>query len=381
MTQADRTAQFLTAGFISLGLPLHDCYAVTAPQEGLAEFRIMHYQESQQDDKRMRIKAQSSRLVLPISDSFSAEVAQVVDAVSGASPLYYTDPAVFGNVKDLRQAKDAKLSVYVARQRISFGAHESNERDYRSKTQSIAYTWSSPAQNFSVDLAHASTDDLINPVNQLVKNERKSAHDRLFAVTAVISPTDLLQFQQTDGSGHGYYSDPYKLLDRRPNRRDSKAWVLRWHHHSPDTQSTSRLSFRRLNDSFGIRSDTAQLEIAKVISERNTVTPGIRIYSQTKASFFSAPDPANPQIPNIPPDYRFGESLLSFDQRLSQLGALNLSLKWEHTIGQSIIDVRVDYYLQKNQWSWHGPGTPGLADFAATTWQLGWRRPFSLSSY
>ena len=377
----DRTAQYLVTGALSLSLPFDACEAITAPLEGLAEFRIMHYQEYQQDSKRMRVKAQSSRLILPISEQLSAEVAQVVDAVSGASPLYYTDPAVFGTVKDLRQAKDAKFSVYGERQRLSLGAHYSDERDYRSNTQSIAYTWTSPAQNISLDLAFAKTDDLINPVNQLVRDERKTVRDRLLAITAVISPTDLLQLQRTVGSGIGYFSDPYKLLDSRPNQRSTQAWVVRWHHHSPSSQSTSRVSFRRLSDSFGIRSDTAQWEIAKALSERNTLTPGIRIYSQSKASFFSSPDPANPSIPNLPPDYQFGETLLSFDQRLSQLGAVNLSLKWEHSVGRSIIDLRVDHYLQKNRWSWHGRGTPGLADFSATTWQLGWRRPFNVLSH
>lgn len=379
--KANRQARQVAASLLSLGLPIAPCEATTAPQEGLAEFRLMHYQETQEGTRRMQIKAQSSRFILPVSDQISAELSQVVDAVSGASPLYYTDPAVFANVRDLRQARDLKLSIHGEREKLSLGANLSEERDYHSRTQSLAYNWRSPSQLISIDLAHAQSKDLINPVNQLVRDEKKTWRDYLIAATVVLSPRDLLQVQRTSGSGSGYFSDPYKLLDRRPDDRNIQAWVIRWHHYHPALQTSSRLSLRRLNDSFGIRSDTLQWELAKRLGESDTLTPGLRLYSQRAAYFFSPPNPERPELPNLPSDFQLGRSFLSFDQRLSQFGAINLSLKWEHAFGKSVVDLRMDYYLQKNKWSWHGPGSPGLADFSAMTWQLGWRRPFDRLSF
>jgi len=371
----ERPSALLAAALLASLLPPAS-HAVSAPQEGFVEFRLMNYQESQQGLDRMRVQAQSSRLVLPISDQVSTEFSQVVDSVSGASPLYYTDPSVFASVYDLRQARDAKLHLYGERQRLSLGTVISKERDYRSNTQTLGYTWATPEQSLTVDFGIAWTSDLINPVNRLVKDARKSMRDGLIAATIVLSPRDLIQIQRTFSDGSGYFSDPYKLLDRRPDERSVQAMVIRWHHFIPQWTLSSRLSIRRLNDSFGIRSDTLQWELTKPLSDRYSITPGIRLYSQSKADFFSDPDPRQPDLPRLPSDYVFGQSSLSFDQRLSQFGALNLSLQLQRKIGKASIDLRFDHYKQKNVWSWHGPGSPGLADFSANTWQIGWRRPF-----
>jgi hypothetical protein len=376
----NRQSTLMAALFTGLVAPSH-CQALNAPQEGLFELRLMNYQETQDGLERMQVKAQSSRFVLPVSEAVSAEMAQVVDAVSGASPLYYTEPSVFANVRDLRQAKDAKLSLHGERQRLSLGAASSKERDYQSLSHSIGYTWASQDQSLLLDLGFAFTSDLINPVNRVVKDARKTTQDRLIAATVVLTPRDLLQVQRTFAEGRGYFSDPYKFLDTRPDTRSTQAWVIRWHHHMPDWATSSRLSMRRLQDSFGIRSDTLQWELSKSLSERYIFTPGIRLYSQSMASFFSAPDLSQAELPRIPSDYVFGQSLLSFDQRLSQFGALNLSLQLQRKLGKGSVDLRIDHYRQKNIWSWHGKGSPGLADFSAITWQIGWKRPFSLGAH
>jgi len=372
-----RGSALMAATLLAGLLPSASCQAVTAPQEGFVEFRLMNYQETQQGVDRMRVAAQSSRLLMPVSDFISAELSQVVDAVSGASPLYYTDPSVFAEVRDLRQAKDAKINLHADRQRLSVGVASSKERDYQSRSQVLGYTWADPEQSLVLDLGFAWTHDLINPVNRVVKDARKFVRDGLLAATVILTPRDLLQVQRTFSEGRGYFSDPYKFLDNRPEQRGTKAWVIRWHHHVPDWALSSRLSMRHLQDSFGIRSDTLQWELSKAVSERFSVTPGIRLYSQRAADFFSAPSPLRPGIPNIPADYEFGKSRLSFDQRLSQFGAINLGLQLQWKLGKGTIDLRFDHYQQKNAWSWHGKGSPGLADFNASTWQVGWRRTFT----
>jgi hypothetical protein len=346
--------------------------AVTRPEQAQVSFKAMDYQDRQQQLSRIGVKALSSYWVVPIGASWALEAGTVVDAISGASPAYYTAPRSFARVRDTRRAQDVKASHYGPNQRIMLGRSESKEIDYASTSHVFMYSRSTPDKNTTVDWGVARTSDTINPVTQLVVNEKKTVQELLLGLTQVVTPQDLIQVQWVHSSGQGYYSDPYKLLDSRPSSRRIDALSFRWNHHRPETQTTARWHARASHDSFGIRAASVGLDLAQVVSPQWTITPSARFYSQSGAYFFSAPNPQMPDVPVIPGDFVLGQSHISFDQRLAPLGALTVGLKLEKKLSaNTVVDIKLERYRQRNAWTLHGGSVAGLDDFKAQTVQLG----------
>jgi hypothetical protein len=351
--------------------------AVTPPEQAQVSIKAMDYQDSQAQASRIGVKALSTHWILPIGQTWVLEAGTVVDAISGASPAYYTAPRSFAPVSDTRRARDVKASYYWANQRITLGHSASDEADYISRSHMIMYSRSTSDNNTTFDVAVARTHDTINPVTQLVVDEKKTVQEWLLGFTQVLTPQDLLQVQWVQSSGHGYFSDPYKSLDNRPNQRRMDALSLRWNHHWPDTNTTARWHARVARDSFGIRANTFGLELAQVLSPQWTLTPSARFYSQSAASFFSPPNPKRPQEPFIPPGFILGESHISFDQRLASYGALTAGLKLERKItANTTVDIKYERYRQRNAWSQHGATIKGLDDFNAQFIQVGFTHKF-----
>jgi hypothetical protein len=366
----------VAAAVVLVGMPT-TATAVAPPEQAQMSFKAMDYQDRQDQASRIGVKALSSHWVLPIGASWALEAGTVVDAISGASPAYYTAPRSFAPVRDTRRAQDIKASHYWRNQRITLGQSGSKEIDYASRSHVLMYSRSTPDNNTTLDIGAARTHDTINPVTQLVVNEKKTVNELLLGLTQVVSPRDLIQVQWVHSSGQGYFSDPYKLLDARPNHRQTDALSFRWNHHRPDTNTTARWQARVAQDSFGIRSATLGLELAQVLSPQWTLTPSARLYSQSAASFFSAPDPARPDVPFIPSNFVLGQSHISFDQRLAALGALTMGLKLEKKITASTsVDIKYERYRQRNAWTLHGPHVEGLDDFKAQFVQLGLTHKF-----
>lgn len=362
----------LAAATVLLAATSSDVKAVTRPDQAQVSVKALDYQDSQDQVSRIGVKALSTHWILPFGDSWVLEAGTVVDTISGASPSYYTAPRSFAPVRDARRARDVKVSHHWANQRITLGLSHSDEADYVSSGHVLSYTRSTSDNNTTFDLAVARSRDTINPVTQLVVDEKKTVLEWLLGLTQVLTPQDLVQVQWIHVNGKGYFSDPYKLLDTRPNHRRVNAISLRWNHHWPEIDTTARWQARTARDSFGIRANTFGLDVAKVISPEWTLTPSVRFYSQSSARFFSPPDPQRPHVPVIPNGFVLGESHISFDQRLAPYGALTLGLKLERKIAtRTTVDIKYERYRQRSAWSRHGTTIKGLDGFNAHFIQLG----------
>lgn len=355
--------------------------AQSSPVEGAIGVKWMNYQETQGPHDRIRVQARSSFVTLPLPHQLALEATQTVDAISGASPAYYTEPRTLTAVKDTRKAHEVGLAWYDDLQKWRLSQTHSQENDYRSRGGTLSYSHASPDRNRTIELAISRNQDSINPVNQLVTNEHKTTRDILLSTTLVITPYDLLQISWTHSTAKGYLSDPYKFFDVRPNQRQSNALSARWNHYFVDNGSTLRLSTRLHKDTFAVRSLMLQSEYSLPVSNDTlngwVVTPLLRYYSQTQAHFFSPPDPERPSLPQIPTDTLLGITPLSFDQRLAAFGAITAGIKIEKRLNtQTTIDLRFDQYEQRNRWSSLQRGTKGLANFQAQIIQIGIRHKF-----
>lgn len=342
------------------------------PDRGLIAFKYLDYIDSQPGDRRVGVKAPALQVLMPIAGDWSVNGTYITDSISGASPAYHT--TALKRLTDFRRAGTVSVTRYLPDGQVTLGAAGSTERDYLSHSVSMQASLSSEDRNTTFTVALAGTSDRINPVNRVVENERKRVTDVLVGITRVLSPGDLVQLNLTHSRGSGYFSDPYKVFDQRPDFRNHTALLLRWNHHVSATDGVARFSYRRFADTYGIRAHTFAGEYAHPLGKGWSVTPSLRYYTQRAARFYVDVDPDSGPFPTSPPP---DATVYSLDQRLSGFGALTLGLKLIWRIDTDwTVDLKLEQYRQQANWKMGGDGSPGLARFDARFAQIGVARYF-----
>ncbi len=361
-------------GILAAALTLPGLQAAQAepqPEEGLVSFKYLHYQDSQPGSDRIMVKAPALSVLAPIGSDWSVAAGTVLDAISGASPAFHT--SALTPMRDLRRAHDVALTRYTEAGSLTLGAAYSGEPDYRSRTVSAAGTYASESKNTTWNGTLVVSNDRITPVVGAVRKAHKRVVTLAVGVTQVLSQHDLAQLLLTVARGDGYFSDPYKVFDRRPPERDSVVALVRWNHFHQASAGTSRLSYRYFHDSFGIRAHTASAEYVQPLATGWSLTPSVRLYSQNAATFYVPVDPRAAPFPTNPPR---GARFFSEDQRLSAYGGGTVGLKLARSVGQWVLDLKAERYAQRGSWRIDGEGSAHLAPFNAMTWQLGVARRF-----
>ena len=357
--------------------PCTPAAAEVVPERGSISFRYLDYVDRQPDLERIRIKAPAVLLTVPIAGAWLVEGSYVADAVSGASPAYHTVVRSAAKITDRREAVSAGLTRYSPWGTLKVGAAFSTESDYVSRALSAQGSIASEDKNTTVNFGVGITRDSINPVNLRTADETKRTNEATLGITQVVTPVDLVQLSVSLAQGSGYFSDPYKLLDERPRQRDQRIVMLRWNHHFEGVEGTTRASYRHYTDTWDVKSHTLTLEYVQPLGTGWTLTPLLRIYSQSAARFYRDVNPAAPTRISVPPGYEPGVTELSFDQRLSAFGARTLGLKVAKQINADWqVDVKFERYEQRSGWNLNGSASPGLANFSARMVQAGLTRQF-----
>jgi hypothetical protein len=344
--------------------------AQAAPDREWAELKVLDYRDWQPGANRMSVRSPSLYAVKPLSDTLVVEGSLVYDSMSGASPLWYnTLSGASGlGVTDYRTAGDLKVTKYLDGVAIGVGAAVSSERDFLSRAGSVEVRLFSEDRNRTWAFAFAGTNDRINPVNGVVVNAPRNTLDFLVGVTQALSPNAIVQSNVTYSRGHGYYSDPYKPLDTRPERRTVFAWLTRYNLYLPAPDATLRLSYRYLHDSFGSNSSALEATWYQPLPAAWSVAPGLRYYTQSAADFYFDPPYAQ--------GYVAGQSYTA-DTRLSAFGAFTPSLAFARSFADGwSAGLKVALYRQRASWRFSGNGSPGLESFSARWIEAGVSRSF-----
>lgn len=350
------------------GLAPAAAHAESAPEQGIVAVKMLQYDESQKGLDRVKVRAPSLYLLTPLGSQWSLEGSAVHDDVSGASPRYYSDVSGASVMHDKRNAGDLKVTRYFERSAFGLGGSLSTEHDYRSKALSLDARFSSADNNTTLNTGLGFSRDRIDPVNRAVVGEKRRTTDLLVGLTQAWSAHDLLQGNLTLSRGRGYYSDPYKLYDVRPRKRDNAALLLRWNHRGDQWVGTLRSSWRYYVDSFGIRAHTVETAWVQPLGDAVSVTPLLRYYTQRAAKFYY--DPVSDST--LYPGPTVMTSTMSTDQRLSAFGALTWGLRvdWRVTSRWNA-DLKYEHYEQRSNWRLGGDGSPGIAPFTANWLQVG----------
>lgn len=357
--------------------------AETAPTSTQISFKTLTYRDYQGDEDRIDIDALALQVDIPIAGQWSVSASAVTDAISGASPKYHS--SALTPIEDDRKAYSLSGTRYFPQASVTLGTSYSKERDYVSHSYSLQNTLSTQNQNTTLITGIGYTSDKILPNSIFLNNkEEKRVLDVALGLTQVFSQSDIAQATYRHARGRGYYADQYKLYDARPDSRDSDSFLLRWNHHFSGNDSTLRSSYRYYQDSFDIRSSTIDLEYVFNLKNDWQITPLLRYYSQSAASFYYDPvandpwsdsDTVGAPISVVYPLYAGGNAV-SMDQRLSEFGAFTWGLSIDKTLSRNwSADFKFEQYGQRAAWSVH-EGSPGLDNFSARSIQFGLRYSF-----
>jgi hypothetical protein len=347
-------------------------HADVQPDYSLIAFKYLDYRDSQPGLDRIKVTTPALSLMTPVASDYSLTANLVVDSISGASPAYHTQSLT--GMRDERRASDFSLTRYLPLGTLTVGLNYSNESDYVSRGLSVGATRSTEDKNTTWNVGLNLASDAINPSNRIVSNETKDVQEISLGLTQVLSKTDIAQIIWGYSHGTGYFSDPYKVYDNRPRERDHNTLLGRWNHYIGATDGSLRMSYRYYSDSYDIRAHTLSAEYVQPLAYGWTVTPMLRIYSQTSAGFYVDVDPLATPFPTHPPATA---TYFTEDQRLSAFGARSLGLKVTKEIDAKWkVDFKVDRYEQQSAWSFTGSGSPGLDPMVAVSYQIGISRRF-----
>ena len=340
---------------------------------GTVSLKWLAYQDRQPGLQRIRVSSPSLLVRAPVAGPWVLEGGLVSDSVSGASPRYHSAISGASRMSDERRAGDIKLTHLGERIDVSLGLASSDENDFHSRAASMEGRWHSDDRNRSWNAAVALTLDRIGSSDDDTLTERRRTLEVTVGITQALSRADLVQLSLTHAAGHGHYSDPYKRPDVRPGSRHQSIVLVRWNHHFEGPDITLRSSWRGYRDSFGVRSHTLSVEPVFTLGERFSLTPGLRLYTQTAARFYYDPVYSFAGAPYPPGYLEAPPRFLSPDARLSAFGAVSVSLKLAVRLDSRWnADLKLERYEQRSAWRVGGPGSPGLAPLSAKfmTWGL-----------
>jgi hypothetical protein len=364
-------ASALLAAALALpGMVPGDADAQAAPDRGQIALKYYDYRDWQPGADRMTVRSPSLYAALPLSDTLVVEGSIVYDSMSGASPLYFnTLSGASGlGITEYRTAGEVKVTKYLDGMAVAVGAAVSTERDYFSRAGSVEWRIFSDDRNRTWAFAFGGANDRINPVNGVVVNAPRNTLDFLVGITQAVSATGIVQSNLTYTRGHGYYSDPYKPLDTRPDHRAVFAWLTRYNQYLPAPDATLRLSYRYLHDSFGSRSSALEATWFQPLPQGWSVAPSLRYYTQSAAWFYF-----NPPFPD---GYRPGHDYTA-DTRLSAFGAFTPAITVARAFADGwSADVKFAFYRQRAAWQLAGNGSPGLETFSARWIEFGLAKAF-----
>jgi hypothetical protein len=368
----DRAAALIAAALALPGILPSHANAQTAPDQGVVALRYYDYRDWQPGAARMSVRSPSLYALVPLSAPLTVEGSLVHDTMSGASPLFHnTLSGASGlGVTDYRVAGDVKVTKYLDGQALGAGVAYSHERDYVSRAASVDWRIWTDDRNRTYAFGFGAARDRINSVDghPFPAERNRETYDFLIGVTQVLRLDAVVESSLTWSDGRGYYSDPYKLLDTRPDRRRILAWLTRYNQYVPRADATLRLAYRYLDDSFGDRSHMLEASWVQALPAGFALTPTLRYLTQSAASFYH--DPPFPQgaVPGEP---------YTADTRLSAYGAITAGLRLAKTFaGGMTADIAVNVYRQRASWRAGGNGSPGLVDFTARWIEIGFEKRF-----
>lgn len=289
------------------------------------------------------------------------------DAISGASPTgaYPTSDVTTSasghliNAGSIPQASysDARKSASLSYER-KFGAHlpsvdisYAKENDYVARGVAVSDSWTIAQGRGTLHLGAAFSRDLVEPVKNPITNPEganlqldKSENGYSLGYTWILTERDLIDVSGSLMRLSGYLDDPYKVVpigtgattlpEHRPDTRSRRTLMVKYGHHYL-WDGAVKINYRYYNDDWGIQGHTLEVTYDQRLYTDWIVSPQVRIYTQTGASFYGS-------------RFAAARTLMSADYRLSPLDSVLGGLTITHKINDAL-SVSLGGTLQ-SQW-------------------------------
>jgi hypothetical protein len=342
--------------------------AESPPDKGIFSVIYGDYRDWQPGKDRMKVQSPTMFVLFPVNDSTAVQGTLVYDAVTGASPSFFHTLSG-ASIGDYRTAGDFKVTKWFGRWAVGVGAAYSSEQDYVSRAASIDVRYSTPDNNRTYAFGIGAAYDDIDSINNVARDKHRRSQEFLIGITQVLNADAIVQSNLTYYTGHGYYSDPYKSLDTRPDHRRTLAWLTRYNQAFPARDGTLQLTYRLIDDSFGDHSNMVEAAWVQGLPQGWSLTPNIRYLTQHAADFYF-----NPPWPR---GYGGEGQNYTADTRLSSFGAVTVGL----TVAKTFADgwssyAKYQFYRQKPAWYLGGSGSPGLLELSARWFEVGVSKTF-----
>jgi hypothetical protein len=271
------------------------------------------------------------------------------------------------SIDEHRQDIGLRLSSYHENLNLAFSGGHSQEDDYQASYLGVDLELASADHNNAFRLgATVSQDELAPSDAELygrISEGEKQSLSWFLAWSRVLSPKSLVQLSLSLSNHSGFLSDPYKLLDVRPDTRFQLAGALKWRQYIGWAGSALQFDYRYYQDDWGVTSDTFTLAWHQPLADGWAVRPGLRYYTQSHADFFRlAGDDSD-------------TGYQSTDYRLADYGAVSYSLHIEKSWRQWLFHVSVERYDSDSGYALDPVRYqhPALVDFTRTSGGVSWR--------
>jgi hypothetical protein len=357
---------------MGLGLLLHSLPSVRTRAEDRVDYKYEDYSE---EKGRIQIRTHSLLFEKDLIPDVTLQGALVYDGISGATPtgappIPGEDEVATTEIYDIRRAGFVAANIRRGRHAFAPQLAYSEEVDYTSFGLSLQDSLDFNEKNTTLTLGVSHDFDRIIPnAGTLLRvKEEKDNSQLLVGVTQLLGPRTVLTANLTLGYTSGYMADPYKgvLFDdhyspsseelefigqfmsaqdvdamfaytpgdpyalfpeNRPRHKRRQVGLLSLTHHVDELRGSAEVAYRYYHDSFDIDAHTLSLAWRQRIGELVILSPSLRYYTQSAASFYGARfDTGSPQQhPKRTPAH------YSSDFRLSDLDSLTYGVHavWE----------------------------------------------------
>lgn len=229
-----------------------------------------------------------------LADKVSLSAQYYVDAVSNASVDVVTTASPF---KETRKAWDFSIDTVVRDSTLSASFSRSDEPDYLASAAGLDVAHEVFGGMTTVSLGFTRAKDQVGQKGTQGWIDQATHWQYRAGVTQILSPRWLVSLNAEAIADSGYLGSPYRAArvfgaavpERNPRTRSSRAIKLR---SVLDTahlveRSSLRVEYRRYWDNWDIKANTTEFAGSKYFGERFLVDASLRLYSQTKALFYS----------------------------------------------------------------------------------------------
>lgn len=359
------------------------------------DYLYSHYREadlpadraaSGQQSERYTIDSHLFRVVAPF-DERALNVNATFETMSGASP-WWVQPDADGrpvqvmsgaSIEEERTDVQATFTTPLGGLDVGLSAGYSTEDDYEATNGGVEIGYTPQSGQYTATAGIGYSYDKLDPTvgassTDVIDEADKDSTTAYAGVSWVLDAQTVLQTTLSFTLHDGYLSDPYKrvfivdsantIRDSRPGTRALWALSARYRHYVSAANAALHVDYRYYQDDWDIEAHTLELSWHQVFADSWRLTPALRWYSQSQASFYA------PYFGSTPEN---GEA--SSDYRLSPYGALSARVDLRKAIGDWELGGGVEWYATDSDYALESVtiDNPGLVDYLSLNVRLGKR--------